>query len=144
MASTVTVACKIPNGLILRVFNQEEYDEPVLGGGVRKAKRAVQVGNPVKIDGPAVPFGMQPNSPISGGYALTAGVDADIWTKWLEQNADLDAVKNKLVFAHARQDSAAAEARENETRVSGLQPIDPNGDARVGRNRLKIETATKN
>lgn len=125
MADTVTVACNLPNGLILRVFNMAERSEPVMGGGTKIAQYAVQAGEPVTVHGAAVPFGAPPRVTTAGGYALTPNVDAEFWAKWLEQNKDHDAVKNGLIFALPRQDSAAKEA-ENRSKVkSGLEPLDP-------------------
>ena len=130
---TVTVACKVPNGLILRLFNMAEHDEPVMGGGTKTVKKAVQTGEQVTVAGPATPFGVAPRYPIIGGYAMTPNVDADFFTAWLKQNADHDVVKKKLIFASEKVDSVAAKANDHESVLSGLQPLVPDDDKRIPR-----------
>lgn len=124
-AATVCVACKIPNGIWARVFRKETIHEPVYGGGVRETTRAVQVGDPVLFKGPAAPFGKMPNAPIEEGFALTHGVPASFWNQWLEDNKDSDFVKNGLIFAHEEGASISTMARENASRLSGLEPLNP-------------------
>lgn len=124
-ASTVTVACKVPNGILLRVFREEKSQEPVLGGGWREVKRSVPVGDPIHISGPAVPYGEAPKTKIEHGFALTFGVPADVWKVWLEQNADSDMVRNGLIFAQAKDDGAVAKSKEMSGEKSGLEPLNP-------------------
>lgn len=125
MASTVTVACKLPHGLILRYFDMVENSEPVMGGGMRTYHIAKQRGEPVVIKGYATKWGEHPSIQISGGYALTKGVDADFFEAWLAQNQDHDAVKSGLIFAADRVDYAADKAKERAGIRNGLEPIDP-------------------
>lgn len=129
----ITVACKVPNGLRLRLFKLQEANEQVLGGGSRSFKRAEQVGEEVVLYGPAFRFGQVPNFLIVGGYALTPNVDADFFREWLKQNPDLDAVKNHLVFAQKSESDARAEAKEKAPILSGLQPMDMRKVMRRGR-----------
>ncbi|MDB5448416.1 MAG: hypothetical protein JWQ97_3733 [Phenylobacterium sp.] len=142
MGETVTVACKLPNGLILRVFDMVEHDEPVMGGGFRSVSRAHQTGTDVVIKGAAAPFGME--KPLVGGYALTSNVDADFFTRWLEQNAESDMVRNRMVFAHGRADHVRGQAREQDEITSGLEPLKQKGDRRSpkARNVSDVEQAT--
>ena len=42
-------------------------------------------------------------------------------------------VKNEMIFAYADRDSARDAARDNESRMSGLEPLNPDGDYRVPR-----------
>jgi hypothetical protein len=139
MAGSITVACKIPNGLILRNFNMVEDHEPVLGGGTRAYKKAVQVGEPVKINGPATPHGQAPLVTIVGGYALTQGVDEEFFNKWIEDNKTHPAVVNRLIFAHSKPEMVTGAAKENEKRTSGLEGINPDGDARVSKSVRKMD-----
>lgn len=125
MTNTVTVACKLPSGIILRVFQMVEHSEPVMGGGSKKVKVAHQMGKSVRIRGFAVPFGATPAVPIVGGYGLTPNVDAEFFDLWLKQNADSEIVQNNLIFAHEKQADAAAQAAEQAEIRSGLEPIDP-------------------
>jgi hypothetical protein len=142
---TVTVACKIPNGLILRVFRMIENMEPVLGGGHRAAKVAEQIGAPVAIHGSRVAVGEVPKCKIVAGYALTPGVSKEFFELWLEQNADSELVSNNLVFAHESLDSAEDEARDYAKQRSGLEPLAMKGnrldDPRIPKGRVAIQTA---
>lgn len=124
---TVTIACKLPSGLLLRVFKMEESQEPVMGGGFRSVKVARQVGETVRINGCAHPQDKAPLQPIvqGTGYALTPGVDKEFWDTWLAQNKDLMAVRNGLIFAHEKEASTVAEAREKKSVRSGLERLDP-------------------
>lgn len=126
----VVVACKLPHGVVLRGFKMEEYDEPVLGGGLRSVKRAVEIGERVVVFGNAVPFGQSPKTRIVAGYALTDGVDRDVWVAWLADNKNSDMVKNVLIFACDDIASAEARARTLSKIRSGMEPLDPAGDPR--------------
>lgn len=70
--STVTVACKISNGIRIG-------EHVVLGFGPLTADRRFDL--------------------LVGGYALTGGVDKLAWEQWLAQNADSDMIKKQMVFA---------------------------------------------
>lgn len=137
--STVTVACKLPHGFDLRVFASEDYQEPVMGGGWKSVKRAVETGPRYLLAGVAAPFGMSPKAQMVTGYALTHNVDADFFSKWLEQNADSDVVKNRLIFAAPKPLDVEARAKENEKTRSGLEPLVPGDDLRISK---RVATAT--
>ena len=142
----VTVACKLPHGLILRLFEMESANEPVMGGGYREVKRARQTGSTVRVNGNAVPFGVRPDHPIVAGYALTHGVDKDFFDEWMKQNRDSDIVKNHLVFAYERAESARDAAKDHAKQRSGLEPIEPDTDPRLpkgGRNLSGPQTAER-
>lgn len=137
---TVTIACKLPHGLVLRLWQMVDVDQPVMGGGVRTVREArldMDRGR-VLIGGVAAPFGQVPASQVSYGYALTPNVDAEFWTEWLRQNATLDVVKNKLIFAIPKPVDIPAKTRELEDNKSGLEPLDP---LNLPREFRKVETA---
>ena len=122
MPGTVDVCCKLPNGLHLQVFRMEDSQELLQGGGTRVVKRAVADGR-VTIRG----IGRRQDDPrIIGGYAVTRGIDADFWARWLEQNATSEVVKNRLVFASEKPAILEGQAREQAALRSGLEPLDPN------------------
>ena len=124
---TVTVACKLPNGLILRVFDMVDRDEPVMGGGMRKVKVAQERPAQVTIKGNAHPQNAAPRAPIIGGFALTQGVDKEFWDLWLAQNKDSDVVRNRLIFAHENtaKTEDAARAKDNAKNRSGFERLNP-------------------
>lgn len=94
-SKTVTVGCKLPNGLILEVGNQS-----------------------VEITGAN-------SSRVVGGHGITYDVDAEFFEAWLKAHADRDMVKGGFVFAHEKASSAKAEAADKESNKSGLEAIKP-------------------
>lgn len=127
---TVTVACKMPNGLILRNFVMTDFAEPVMGGGSRTSQIARQVPETYELHGSAVNLteigkGNLPNYQIAGGYGLTPGVPLDFWEKWLNDNRNSAIVKNNIVFAYKTEGGARDQAIEKAALKSGLEPLDP-------------------
>ena len=131
-AKYVTVACKVPNGLVLRAFKMYEEHEAVMGGGSRKFEMARTAGDPFKVNGPA-PMSAMPQFDMPGGYALTPNVPADLWAAWLEANKDSAMVKNKLIFATATPEAASKQAKEQESVKSNLEPLDVSTVTKNGR-----------
>lgn len=129
-SATVWVACKLPKGISIQLFEQTEIDRPTFGGGVKPTKVFMRVGEQVRLRGYAVPFGKLPNFPIIGDFGLTE-VDRRFWETWLGQNQKLELVTKGLVFACADQASARSRALENEKLLCGLEPMDPVDDARA-------------
>ena len=93
MAEVVTVACKLPNGLQIE---QDGYVVTIKGAN---------------------------DSNLVGGYGITEGVDKDAFEKWLAAHADQPYVKNEMVFAQAKTNSAQSKAAENATVKSGLEGL---------------------
>jgi hypothetical protein len=128
----VTVACKVPNGLLLRIFKMMPAREQT-PTGYRDVEKAEQVGNPVKINGPTVPFGQVPEYAVVAGYALTPNIDKDFFDEWLRQNADHATVKAELIFAHGNRAVVSDRAKEHKEVLSGLEPLNPNRTMRNGK-----------
>ncbi|HFC8465373.1 TPA: hypothetical protein ACFP4A_000636 [Neisseria subflava] len=84
---TVTVGCKLPNGLIIEVG-----------------------GRSVELNGANA-------SNTIGGHGITYNVDADFFNAWMEAHQDRDMVKNGFVFAHEDAKNTKAEAREKTGRA---------------------------
>lgn len=131
MSGTVTIGCKLPNGLVLRIFRMEEEAEPVMGGGSRMRKVARQIGEAIEVKGYSKPFGEEPRAQIIGGYALTPGIDGDFWELWWNQNQSSAIVRNGLIFAHDRTEDTAAQAKEQKATWDGLAPLIPDVDRRI-------------
>lgn len=121
----VTVACKVPNGIIIRAFEWNEEDVPVFGGGVKREQVARPTGEQIKINGPAYPFGTLPRWRIIAGYAMTEGVDVDLWKIWLQQNKKSALVTGNQINAFEKTADAEAWAKECRGVRSGLEPINP-------------------
>jgi hypothetical protein len=130
--NVVTVACKLPNGLLLRIF-QTVDDNEATPTGFRAVKRAEQVGETVQINGAAVPKGETRDYLIIGGYALTPNIDKDFFDEWLRQNAEHPAVKASLIFAHAKESIVTGKAKEQKALLSGLEPLNPDRSMQNGK-----------
>lgn len=141
---TVTVACKMPNGLQLKVFKFVENRIPIGAGQYAIEQKAQQVGKSVFLNGNAVPYGEAPRHPIVGGYAMTSGIDAEFMEKWLEQYAELPAVKNRLIFIAEDPQYVADEAKEHRALRSGLEPIDVRKGTKDPRMEKGIKAFNKN
>jgi hypothetical protein len=146
-AATVTVACKLPNGVWLQLHEMVEHTEPS-PNGPRQVKMARKVGKPVLIKGyKGFAFDhIEPrNTTIIGGFALTKGVPRDFFEKWCEQNQDSFLLKNQLMFAHVEKASVDDFAKGNESVKNGFEPIDPdNPNTRMGSKKdghIKLEKA---
>jgi hypothetical protein len=128
---TVTVACKIENGLQLQLqVKQPRFVSNRESTGSEKIEAVnfwVKAGKVYFVHGPAYPVAPPKGYPrqpmIEGGYALTTGIPVEFWNSWLEQNALADYVTSDMIWAEPDLDSAVAKARENEKLLSGMQPL---------------------
>lgn len=131
-SAKVVVGCKVPNGMILRLFRMVTQQMPVMGGGLQRFEQSEPIpGKRIRVNGPGVPFGVMPNYVIRHNCAFTSNVDREFWALWVKQNHDHDAVVNGMIFAEDDEASAIAKAKEIEGVLSGLQPMVPDKDLRV-------------
>ncbi|WCS27243.1 hypothetical protein LOK46_10620 [Methylobacterium sp. NMS14P] len=131
-ATTVTVASKLPHGLVLQL--QELFK-------VGQRTDIDAAGKPVQRDmvihkhvGPQyVLKGVAPvharieagdGTRMAAGFALTPGIPSDFWAKWKAQNADSDVLTKGIVFAHEGGDTTG-QARDHVGERSGFEPVDP-------------------
>lgn len=124
-AATVVIACKLPHGIKIRDYEKGESFEPVMGGGKRKTLVYRAVGPTYRIKGPNVPDALKPLVEVVGGYAITQGMPADVWGRWIESNADAPYVKNGLIFGGEDGDAVRGKAREMVDTKTGMEPLDP-------------------
>lgn len=132
---TVTVACCIPNGLILRVYEPEEAYEPIYGGGQKRVDKFIPCEQTYTLRGSAldpadIKVGKLPDYPPIGGFALTTGIPADFWELWKKQHWDHPALKNGLVRGSTDEHRAADDARAHAGLESGFEGIDPDNPAK--------------
>jgi hypothetical protein len=124
---TVTVACKIPQGMSLQLHEPREITEVTMGGS-RTVKQFFPIGEAFKINGSAHAQNEGPRCRTVGGFALTEGVPAELWGKWMEQTGKFHpAVIAKHLFAFpdmGRAVDAAKEARKVKTGLERLNPHD--------------------
>jgi hypothetical protein len=133
---TVSVACKLPGGLILRRFEWVDTVEASPTG-----PKSVRISRPVAgsefhIKGNAELNSMAPNlmdrfgsTAFPGGFAITDGVPADLWEAWHDLMRDSAMIREGLVFALPHAAEAAAEAKTRASLRSGLEAIDPDDHA---------------
>lgn len=62
------------------------------------------------------------SSRIVGGYGLTQ-VDKDFFDAWSKEFAQFGPLKNGLIFAQAKIESAEAQAKEQSVITTGLEPL---------------------
>lgn len=142
----VSVACKVPNGIMLQNYKMVDSAEPIAGGGQRMVKVAHKDGLPIRIHGTARHHGEAPRCPIVMGFAITKRVPIEHWERWLAANKDSAIVKNGLIFANPDSESLRDEAKDNRKQFSGMEPLAQRGDPRAAalankKKKLKIETA---
>lgn len=137
---TVTVGCKIPNGLILRLFRPAEVLEQGREGFV-KVKISEPTGEQIVLNGsrfPGKPDEDERPYIIMHGVAFTPDVPKEFWERWKEQNKDTDMVKRGLIFARGHDSDLRSQAAEMREVKSGLEPIDPDKPgARIGERKLE-------
>ena len=138
MTAKVTIACKIAvPWFSLQLCEEREVAENTQTGP-RTIKQWFRTGDVVRVRGTAYPAGTAPEGypakpPMSGGYALTHGVDKDFWEAWVRQHAKAPYVLSGMIMAYEKPDSIAGATRERAGELSGLEPLDPKGDQRVPR-----------
>lgn len=131
---TVTVACKVPSGLVLQLQRPMRRREPAMGSATpQEVTYMVKYGDRYTVKGPSYPVGTPPKGfpkpPMNeGGFALTPGIPTDFWKQWVEQNQNAPYVKSGAIFAYTDIDDAVACAADNEGYLTGLEPISTDED----------------
>ena len=97
--ATVTVACKIPNGLHL------------------------------DLDGRRITLNGSSSSQIAGGFGLSEDVDKAFFDEWVKRYRDSPAVTGGIVFAYENAADTKARAAEYANLKTGLEPLDPKNPA---------------
>lgn len=125
----VIVACKLPNGFVLKVHRPEDIDLPIMTGGVKVVKefRPDVTVEPITIHGwRSAPDGITVlRGPVGTGTALTPNVPKDLWERWVAENRKSLLVTNNLVFAFEDRDHVEGKAKELRLERSGLEPLNP-------------------
>lgn len=140
--ATVTVACKILNGLRCRIHEKRKVTEVGLGV-TRAVEQWVETDKEFVLNGPAHAQNEGPRCMIAAGFAITHGVPKDLWDEWRRQNSDLPAVKNGLIIAYEAPDKAIDAAKERKGLKTGLERINPH-DLPKFDERFKLKTADEN
>lgn len=131
--NTVTVACKLPHGLVIRDFKPTQTFENVMGGGQREVVVYRPVGPQIRLKGPVVPRQFIRAVEVIGGYAITEGIDGKVFANWLDANKDAPYIVNKLVYGHEDGARVRAWAKEHASVRSGFEPLDVSLRSEAGR-----------
>lgn len=104
--NTCIVACKLPHGLKLELWDKPAGSKvrSVVGSFTLKGSNA---------------------SRTVGGYALTEGIPTEFMAAWFKQNGEHPAVKNGSIFMHSGVRDAEAQAKDGREIRTGLEAIDP-------------------
>ncbi len=137
---SVTIACKLPNGMLLQLFDIREVTETGPGGYRHTHKLATprrEEQYVVRGTGEFRGFDSKKAHDLVAGYALTHGIPKKFWDAWVKQTGQyLDAVTNRFIFAYAKPADAAAAAKDvgsDRTQRTGFEPLDPSGIGNNGR-----------
>lgn len=110
----ITVGCKLPQGLII-----EMGYTPVPGGTVRGNDYKA-----VRLRGANMYHGAGGTAPANLKAGLTHNVDEAFFDAWVASHADLNIVKNKLVFKASSKAEGEAKALDTAQQKTGMEPLD--------------------
>lgn len=133
MADTVTVCCRLPHGLRLRLTPE---------GDVQRRAELSKAGTPdrsptgyvkeVVVQGANRAPNYHPKDNVLLGRVGRTVVDKPFWDAWLAAHKDSDLVKNNCVFAELTDAKADAKAAEFSKVKTGFEPVDPEELKRKG------------
>jgi hypothetical protein len=132
---SVAVACKLPHGLVVRDFVKVTRSEPTLGGGSRAFEVYEHVGPRYRLKGPAPALARNPitrSTEIVGDYAITEGIPADVFERFVEANKQSAFIVNQLIYGHEDGRRVRSWARDHEKTKTGFEPLDVTPTSRGG------------
>jgi hypothetical protein len=129
MTAMSVIGCKLPCGLVLRLYKPQEYREPLMGGGERTSTRYVwhEADGQYVLKGNAINMAPDAVRPILYGNAALTQVPTDFAEAWFAANKDTDLVKNRQVFMH--KSDTQGMAKDLVSIKSGLEPLCANYEA---------------
>lgn len=139
---TVTVACKVLSGMRCRIHKLTKVTEVGMGS-TRTVQQWLETDKEFVLAGPAHAQNEGPRHQVVAGFAITHGIRKDYWDEWREQNSELPAVKNGLIFAYASPDKVMDAAKERRGIKTGLERLNPHDLPKIDA-RFKVELAEDN
>lgn len=109
--NVVYVQNKLPWGL--EIFLEQDGIDEATGKTVRVARPETKV-----------TLAGANSSNVIGGYGITP-VDADFWETWLKDHREFAPVKSGAIKAQPTRERAAAQAIDEATLITKLEPLDP-------------------
>jgi hypothetical protein len=122
--ATVVVGCKLPNGLIMELFEKRTINEVTMGGS-KSVDQYFATGERFTLNGPAHKPGESAGCMVRSGFAITRGIPKDFWDRWYSANKTLPAVVNGLIVAYDSLSKTADAANERKAQKTGQERIDP-------------------
>jgi hypothetical protein len=113
--ATVTVGCKLPNGLII-----ESGYTFAAGQVVRLPNYKRQILNGANSTRPP---GVRAVSPVNHEPGITENVDEEFFDKWVADHRDSNIVKNGLIFKMKNKHEATARAKDEAQKRTGFEPL---------------------
>lgn len=112
---TVTVACKLPHGIILETRDAKgDVDQRVTLKGSRLK---------VTPAGREITAGHETTDDFGKGYGITPNVPADFWERWTAANASYAPYARGFIFAQTDIENTRAQARELSELKTKLEPL---------------------
>jgi hypothetical protein len=145
MGAKVTVASKLPFRLEMQLCKKRVEQRRHQGQCwqetiFHKDGPIVTINGTAYPQGGTVPEGFPSRPEMVAGYALTHGVDADLYAAWAIENKDTDMLRNKLIFAFEKLDSTKGMAKDGKDLDSGLGPLVPDTDRRMPKKMIGAQT----
>jgi len=141
MADTVTVLCRLPHGLELRIAPPGDVERRAqLSAAGTPDRSPVGYVKSVTVNGANRAPDYHPKDNVLLGRVGRTQVEKSFWDAWLAQHKDSDLVKNHCVFAEVTERAADAKAREFATEKTGFEGVSPEDLKRKG---MEAETATR-
>ena len=139
----VTVACKLPAGLIIRINEppvvvESPHGKHLVEGPLKQQVTLNGSAPQRKMDSLGQSLGEHPM--VAAGYGITPNVPKDFFDTWLKENASYPAVANRQIFALTRVESVRSKAVEQVAVRSGFEPLDMKTVKEMG---VKIEPLTR-
>lgn len=126
MADTVTVLCRLPHGLVLRLAPQGDAERRAqLSKEDRPDRSPTRIVQEVTLNGANRAPDFHPKNNVMLGRVGRTVVPKDFWEAWSAQHADSDLVKNQCVFAELTDARANAKANEFREEKTGFESINP-------------------
>lgn len=132
----VCIGCKIPSGLVLHLDEMVSVSVQVLGGGVRDIEQSRPIpGETIRLNGCRAPWGENVGHEIKHNAGLTFNVPKAFWDKWCEDNEGSPLLENGVLTVERDRKSLVDILKDERERKSGLEPLIPDTDPRIPKNR---------
>jgi hypothetical protein len=118
---TVSVACKLPHGLVLEL-NDSKMEAPT--PAAQPVKVYFPTGEKVTLTGSLADHRFAGyRGKVVNGFGITE-VNAEFWAKWLEQNRGFPPLTKGWLFAQPTADRLYGQTKEHVALKTGLEPVD--------------------